>query len=50
VVRFEPVARNKRRISVYPPEIYPVGGARELLLPATTIIGATAAPAAGTAD
>jgi large subunit ribosomal protein L27 len=27
VVKFEPVTRNKRRISVYPPEIYPVGGA-----------------------
>lgn len=26
VVKFEPVTRNKRRISVYPPEIYPVGG------------------------
>ncbi len=39
VVRFEPVTRNKRRISVYPPEIYPVGGGKELnvLEPATTI-------------
>jgi large subunit ribosomal protein L27 len=27
VVRFEPISRNKRRISVYPPDIYPVGGA-----------------------
>jgi large subunit ribosomal protein L27 len=27
VVKFEPVTKNKRRISVYPPEIYPVGGA-----------------------
>ncbi len=26
VVKFEPVHRNKRRISVYPPEVYPVGG------------------------
>ena len=34
VVRFEPVSRSKRRISVYPPEVYPVGGARELLRPA----------------
>ncbi len=50
VVRFEPVARNKRRISVYPPEIYPVGGARELLQPATTLISATTPMAAGTAD
>jgi len=31
VVRFEPVSRNKRRISVYPPELYPIGGARELI-------------------
>ncbi len=39
VVRFEPVSRLKRRISVYPPEIYPVGGGKELLVlePATTI-------------
>ncbi len=35
VVRFEQIGRNKRRISVYPPEVYPVGGARELLQPAT---------------
>jgi large subunit ribosomal protein L27 len=33
VVRFEPVSRLKRRISVYPPEIYPVGGGPELLTP-----------------
>jgi large subunit ribosomal protein L27 len=26
VVCFEPVTRNKRRISVYPESIYPVGG------------------------
>src|SRR5688500_8736158 len=38
VVRFEPVARTKRRISVYPPEVYPVGGARELLQPAATVL------------
>ncbi len=31
VVRFEPVSRDKRRISVYPPEIYPIGGASALL-------------------
>ena len=31
VVRFEPVSREKRRISVYPPEIYPIGGATALL-------------------
>jgi large subunit ribosomal protein L27 len=33
VVRFEPISRSKRRISVYPPEIYPVGGGRALLTP-----------------
>jgi len=33
VVRFEPLSRNKRRISVYPPEIYPVGGGSSLLSP-----------------
>ncbi len=32
VVRFEPVNRNKRRISVYPTELYPIGGARELIV------------------
>ncbi len=26
VVRFEPISRNKRRISVYPESVYPVGG------------------------
>ncbi len=36
VVRFEPVSRDKRRISVYPPEIYPVGGASALLSPEET--------------
>lgn len=30
VVRFEPVTREKRRISVYPPELYPIGGAAAL--------------------
>lgn len=34
VVRFEPVSRAKRRISVYPADVYPIGGARELLKPA----------------
>lgn len=33
VVRFEPISRQKRRISVYPPEIYPVGGGPALLTP-----------------
>ncbi|HET7093611.1 MAG TPA: 50S ribosomal protein L27 [Thermomicrobiales bacterium] len=31
VVRFEPVSRFKRRISVYPPDVYPIGGAKQLL-------------------
>ena len=31
VVRFEPVNRAKRRISVYPPDVYAVGGAKQLL-------------------
>jgi large subunit ribosomal protein L27 len=31
VVRFEPIGRGKRRISVYPPEIYPIGGGPALL-------------------
>jgi len=37
VVRFEPISRYRRRISVYPPEIYPIGGAKELLRPAASI-------------
>jgi len=31
VVRFEPIGRGKRRISVYPPEMYPIGGGPALL-------------------
>ena len=31
VVCFEPVTRNKRRISVYPESVYPVGGGKSLL-------------------
>ena len=34
VVCFEPVTRAKRRISVYPPDVYPVGGNNGLLKPA----------------
>ena len=41
VVRFEPVSREKRRISVYPPELYPIGGARELIV--ADVASATAA-------
>src|SRR3712207_1718293 len=39
VVRFEPVSRQKRRISVYPVDVYPIGGGAELTThaePATT--------------
>lgn len=30
VVRFETISRQKRRISVYPTEVYPIGGAKQL--------------------
>ena len=43
VVRFEPVSRQKRRISVYPVDVYPVGGAKELLTTAAETAPATAA-------
>ncbi len=33
VVSFEPVSRQKRRISVYPMEVYPIGGAKQLISP-----------------
>jgi large subunit ribosomal protein L27 len=33
VVRFETISRQKRRISVYPTEIYPIGGAKQLNTP-----------------
>ena len=36
VVRFETIGRNKKRISVYPPSVYPVGGAKDLLQPFTS--------------
>jgi large subunit ribosomal protein L27 len=32
VVRFEPITRDKRRISVYPPELYPIGGGPGLIV------------------
>jgi len=41
VVRFEPITRDKRRISVYPPEIYPIGGGPGLIVAEETV--ATAA-------
>src|SRR5687768_2998925 len=31
VVRFEPINRQKRRISVYPTDVYPIGGGTGLL-------------------
>ena len=46
VVRFEPVTRNKRRISVYPTDVYPVGGAREMLQPSDATAATVAATAA----
>jgi large subunit ribosomal protein L27 len=36
VVRFEPVTRNKRRISVYPETVYPVGGGKMAAAAETT--------------
>jgi large subunit ribosomal protein L27 len=44
VVRFEPVTRNKRRISVYPESVYPVGGGE--LITAATAAGEAASAAA----
>ena len=40
VVRFEPVTRDKRRISVYPPEIYPIGGGPGLIVAEETVAAA----------
>lgn len=34
VVKFEPISRNKRRISVYSTDIYAIGGARVETAPA----------------
>ena len=46
VVRFEPVSRTKRRISVYPSDVYPVGGNAGLLKPAyESVVFAEATPA-----
>ncbi len=50
VVRFEPVSRIKRRISVYPTDVYPVGGAKALLTPGLTTPVAEPAPVALAAD
>ena len=31
VVRFETISRQKQRISVYPADVYPIGGAKQLI-------------------
>ena len=46
VVCFEPVTRAKRRISVYPPDVYPVGGNKGLLKPAYESVAFTESAAA----
>ena len=46
VVRFEPISRQKKRISVYPPEVYPIGGARKLTITAAQANAGVAATAA----
>ena len=46
VVCFEPVTRAKRRISVYPPDVYPIGGATGLLKPAYQSVAFTESTAA----
>lgn len=46
VVRFEPVTRAKRRISVYPPDVYPIGGGKGLLKPAYESVALVEAVAA----
>jgi large subunit ribosomal protein L27 len=51
VVRFEPISRQKKRISVYPPAVYPIGGAKQLNVSpaearASAILAAAAAAAA----
>ena len=53
VVRFEPISRFRRRISVYPPEVYPIGGAPELLMTpgeARRLTMAAVAPTVATMD
>ncbi|MDQ3525796.1 MAG: 50S ribosomal protein L27 [Chloroflexota bacterium] len=41
VVRFEPLSRNKRKISVYPETVYPIGGGA--MLPVAEAVSAPAA-------
>lgn len=50
VVRFEPLSRQKRQISVYPADVYPVGGARELLRSPSAWMHEAAAATATAAD
>lgn len=46
VVRFETISRQKKRISVYPPEVYPIGGGERLLVSASIANAGVAATAA----
>ena len=50
VVRFEPVTRIKRRISVYPTDVYPVGGAKALLTADQVSVAEETVPVALAAD
>ncbi|MBA2755659.1 MAG: 50S ribosomal protein L27 [Chloroflexia bacterium] len=50
VVRFEPVTRIKRRISVYPIDVYPVGGAKALLTPGVIVPVVESTPVVLAAD
>ena len=43
VVCFEPMSRNRRRISVYPETVYPVGGGTIQAAPAVEAVSAPAA-------
>ena len=43
VVCFEPMSRNRRRISVYPETVYPVGGGSLQVAPAAEPVSAPAA-------
>jgi large subunit ribosomal protein L27 len=40
VVRFETISRQKQRISVYTPDVYPIGGAKELITEAAEVTAA----------
>ena len=43
VVCFEPISRSRRRISVYPESVYPVGGGELKTAPAAEAVSAPAA-------